>query len=140
MLDGMERGTPAYARTWFEQAEADLRAAEISLAGGVFEWTCFQSQQAAEKALKAFLHAEGTVAVLTHSVRRLIGECATREAAFEGLDEAARFLDQHYIPTRYPNGLDEEIPPARYYRREDGERCVSSARSILEIARRRFSR
>lgn len=47
------------------------------------------------------------------------------------LDEAARLLDQHYIPTRYPNGLDIETAPAAYYQEGDAEQCLRSARSIL---------
>lgn len=123
---------PAFARTWLEQAEADLRAAEISAAGEAFEWACFQAQQAGEKALKAYLYAHGATAVVTHSLRRLVKESLAAEPTLGELAEPARFLDQHYIPTRYPNGLDEEVPPARYYQREDAETCLQSARSILE--------
>lgn len=48
---------PAFARAGLEQAEADLRAADHSMAGGSYEWACFQAQQAGEKALKAYLYA-----------------------------------------------------------------------------------
>jgi len=112
-------GVPAYARAWFEQAEADLRAGELSASGGAYEWACFQAQQAGEKALKAFL-------------RRLERECVAVDASFTALEEAARLLDQHYIATRYPNGLDEDLPPTRYYEQGDAEACLRSARSILE--------
>lgn len=123
---------PAFARTWFEQAQADLRAAEVSAAGSAYEWACFQAQQAGEKALKAHLYAQGRTAVVTHSLRRLVRECAQIDPAFADLEDAATLLDQHYIPTRYPNGLDEDVPPARYYERKDADACLRSARSILE--------
>ncbi|MDI6760973.1 MAG: HEPN domain-containing protein, partial [Candidatus Brocadiaceae bacterium] len=55
-------------RKWLVEAEADLRAAMDSLKDGHFNWCCFQSQQAAEKALKAFLTSQGRRAILTHSV------------------------------------------------------------------------
>ena len=124
-------GIPAFAGAWFEQAQADLRAAELSAAGGAYEWACFQAQQAGEKALKAFLYAHGLTSIVTHSLRRLLRECQGIDPIFEGLAEAGRLLDQHYIPTRYPNGLDEEVPPTRYYERGDAEACLRSARSIL---------
>jgi HEPN domain-containing protein len=39
-------GRSALTRTWLEQAQADLRAAEDSAAVGHHEWSCFQAQQA----------------------------------------------------------------------------------------------
>jgi HEPN domain-containing protein len=134
----MATGAP-FARTWFEQAEADLRAAEISASGGAHEWACFQAQQAGEKALKAFLYARGLTSVVTHSLRRLLRECATLDRTLADLDADARLLDQHYIPTRYPNGLDVEIPPTRYYELQDAEACLRSARSILARVRPFFT-
>jgi len=131
-------GRSTVARTWLEQAEADLRAAVDSATTGHFEWSCFQAQQAGEKALKALLYDSGRTSVLTHSLRRLVHECTTIEAAFAELDDAARLLDQYYIPTRYPNGLDEEIAPAAYYDRKDADRCLSSARSILARVKPHF--
>ena len=125
-------GRSVLARTWFEQAQADLRAAEDSAKAGHYEWACFQAQQAGEKALKAFLYARGRTSVITHSLRRLVQACGADDPTFVELDDDARLLDQHYIPTRYPNGLDEETTPAAYYVRKDAERCLQSARSILE--------
>jgi HEPN domain-containing protein len=130
---------PAFARAWFEQAEADLRAAELSAAGAAYEWACFQSQQAGEKALKAYLYARGLTSIITHSLRRLLQECRALDRSFEELAEAGRLLDQHYIATRYPNGLDTELPPTRYYEQGDAETCLRSARSILERVKRSFS-
>lgn len=125
-------GMPAHARAWFEQGEADLRAAELSASGGANEWACFQSQQAGEKALKALLYGRGFTSIITHSLRRLVRECEALDSSFRALGDAARLLDQHYIPTRYPNGLDEEMPPTRYYEKGDADACLQSARSILE--------
>lgn len=132
-------GRSVHARVWLEQAEADLGAARDSAAADHNEWSCFQAQQCGEKALKAFLYAHGRTSIVTHSLRRLIRECAAVDATFAALDEPARLLDQYYIPTRYPNGLDEETPPARYYDRTDAERCLKSAQSILERVKQYFA-
>ncbi len=132
-------GRDVLARTWFDQACADLAAAEDSAAAGHHEWACFQAQQAGEKALKAALYARGRTSIVTHSLRRLLRENAASDAGFADLDDDARLLDQHYIPTRYPNGLDVETTPAAYYDRKDAERCLRSARSILERVRRSFA-
>jgi HEPN domain-containing protein len=132
-------GMPAHARTWFEQAEADLRAGHLSATGGAYEWACFQAQQAGEKALKALLYARGFTTIVTHSLRRLARECEALDASFRVLGEPARLLDQHYIPTRYPSGLDEEVPPSRYYEKGDADACLQSAHSILERVRPFFT-
>lgn len=124
-------GRDVVAKTWYDQARADLAAAVDSAAAGHHEWACFQAQQAGEKALKAFLYARGRTSIVTHSLRRLAREAAAFDAACGDLDEAARLLDQHYIPTRYPNGLDIETSPAAYYQEGDAEQCLRSARSIL---------
>jgi HEPN domain-containing protein len=132
-------GMRPHARVWLEQAEADLRAAQLSASGGVHEWACFQAQQAGEKALKALLYGHGMTSIVTHSLRRLARECEAFDGCFRDLAEAARLLDQHYIPTRYPNGLDEETPPSRYYEKGDSDACLQSARSILERVRPFFT-
>ena len=123
------------ARTWFDQARADLAAAEDSAVTGHYEWACFQAQQAGEKALQAVLYARGRTSIVTHSLRRLVRERAAIDTGFADLDEHARLLDQHYIPTPYPNGLDSETTPSAYYDEKDAERCLQSARLILERAR-----
>ncbi len=38
---------------WMDQAEGDLEHARSDLKGGFYDWACFSSHQAAEKALKA---------------------------------------------------------------------------------------
>ncbi|MCX8070873.1 MAG: HEPN domain-containing protein [Candidatus Binatia bacterium] len=129
-------GRAEIARTWLEQAEADLAAAQDSAAARHYEWACFQAQQAGEKALKAFLYGRGRTSIITHSLRRLREECAGEHPAFAQLDDACRFLDQYYIATRYPNGLDQEVPPARYYDKKDAEQCIEFAHSILEHVKR----
>jgi hypothetical protein len=68
-----------------------------------------------------------------------VRECVKLDPAFKELDDDARLLDQFYIPTRYPNGLDEETAPAAYYDRKDADRCLSSARSILTRVRPHFA-
>jgi HEPN domain-containing protein len=78
---------------------------------------------------EALLYARGSTSIVTHSLRRLVRECEALDGSFHGLADAARLLDQHYIPTRYPSGLDEEVPPTRYYEKGDAEACLQSARS-----------
>lgn len=122
---------------WLRQAEADLETAKDSLTQGHYEWSCFQSQQAAEKVLKACLsHLGYTSALRGHSIKTLLKECAAKRMELSNLEEKARFLDDFYIPTRYPNGLEEGLAPVDYYDKEDAERCLGSATSILTAVKK----
>ncbi len=120
---------------WLRQSEADLKAAKDSLEDGNFEWSCFQSQQSGEKALKACLYEKGYTSVMTHSLKELIKECLKLDTLFNGLSNDARTLDMYYIPTRYPNGLGGDLAPTEFYEREDAEKCISSAELILKTAK-----
>jgi HEPN domain-containing protein len=120
---------------WLKQAEADLKAAKDSLKDGNYEWSCFQSQQSGEKALKACLYEKGYTSIITHSLKELFKECSKLNASFNMLSNDARTLDMFYIPTRYPNGLGGDLAPTEFYEREDAEKCISSAGSILNTAK-----
>lgn len=120
---------------WLRQAEKDLESARDSSKAGHHEWACFQSQQAAEKALKAFLYSKGLRAILTHSIRELVLDCSKYETAFSNFVSQAKVLDTYYIPTRYPNGLVGNEIPAQYYSEEDASQCINYAGLMLKIVR-----
>ena len=119
------------APDWLRQAEADLKHAQSAMEAEDFEWSCFASQQGAEKALKAlFYHLHGDP--WGHSLLSLIQGLPgpVRASVTQELIDAAKALDKHYIPTRYPNGFAEGAP-ADYYTKRDAEVCLSDAKSIL---------
>lgn len=124
------------AKRWFRQAEADLAAARASRAAGAHEWAAFQSQQAAEKALKALLFAHGRTAIATHSVKKLLEAAGDILPGAAAHADSARLLDGVYISSRYPNGLDADDAPVDYYKAEDSEACLRSATSIFEAVKR----
>ena len=70
---------------------------------------CFMAEQAAQKALKAFLMWQGQRFVPLHSVAQLAERCAQFDPDFAAHIPAGRILDQYYIPMRYPDAL---APPA----------------------------
>ncbi len=121
---------------WLRQAHADLQAAQDSVAAKHYEWACFQAQQAAEKAIKAFLYSKGYTSILSHSLTELVQQAATLEPSLATLETEAHRLDAYYIPTRYPNGLAGEITPSEFYRKEDAQQCLGFAESILTAASR----
>lgn len=119
------------SRRWLEQARADIRAAEISLGGGAYEWACFQSQQAGEKVLKACWYYFG-LDPWGHSLVKLLYDFPEDKRPFsiEEIEEHAMLLDKMYIPTRYPNGLPDLIP-ARVYSKKEAHTAIRAAREIL---------
>lgn len=72
------------AREWIDQAQEDLIASS-RLLGGVpplLRAGVFHAQQAAEKALKAFLTAYNSPLPRTHDLGRLAGLCSAIDPAF----------------------------------------------------------
>ena len=119
------------SRDWFLQARRDLENARYELKGGYYEWACFLSQQAAEKAVKAVFQRLGAEA-FGHSVASLLKKLSERIRVPEELIEVAKELDKAYIPTRYPNAHPEG-PPYEAYTRTEAERLISHAERILEF-------
>ena len=120
------------AQRWLDQAKADMRAADGSLAAGSFEWACFQSQQAGVKALKA-LYYSGGYDPWGHSITKLIQDLPDKTVAHSLKDfvDHARHLDKLYIPTRYPNGLPD-LTPFEVYTEEDARKAIDTARELIE--------
>ncbi|MHA1264624.1 MAG: HEPN domain-containing protein [Candidatus Helarchaeota archaeon] len=69
--------------------------------------------------------------IITHSINKLIQECALYNEKFKEISDA-KTLDLYYIPTRYPNGLPDQIPH-EFYTKKDAEICVNYAKKILSL-------
>ena len=127
--------TPVASRhaDWLRQADADLRLSRHARDGAAHDWACFAAQQAAEKALKAVLMSCGADA-WGHTVTALLGLVADGDIE-EELVVCAKTLDKHYIPTRYPNGLDAGAP-TDFYTRKDSDDAIACAERLIGFARR----
>ena len=55
----MRRDARTEGLRWLEQAEADREGARLLFEGGSYHLACFVAQQVAEKAITAFLYAQG---------------------------------------------------------------------------------
>jgi HEPN domain-containing protein len=111
--------------------------AKILLESGHYSSSCFHSQQAAEKAVKASLY-QNRIEARGHSILELLEnlERAT-SSKFEHLHENARLLDKHYAPTRYPNlHPSVSLPAHQLYSKEDAERCINSAEKIVNSVKK----
>lgn len=123
---------------WLRQAEHDLSDADYSRAGGRYSLACFLCQQAAEKALKAFLYAQGAEQVLGHSVAELAAECGNLDGEFRALKPKAAPLDHYYLPTRYPNSLPGGIP-AEAFDESDAHRALQLAGEVIGVVKRKLA-
>jgi HEPN domain-containing protein len=126
----------AEAERWFHQAAYDLRACRWNISGGFNDTAAFLAQQAAEKALKALLYYLGArrKALLSHSLVDMINSLGDRVPALTNLLEAARSLDLHYVPSRYPNGLPGGYPH-QFYAKATAESALSAADKIVVAVR-----
>ena len=124
------------ARRWWRQGRRDLGSAAIMAEHGRHEVTCFLSQQAAEKALKALLYLQGENPVLGHSILDLSRRCDAYVGGLEPLRPAAKTLDAYYVPSRYPNGLTDDVVPADFFDGTDSERALAASRTILDAVAR----
>ncbi|MDA2936745.1 HEPN domain-containing protein [Acidobacteria bacterium AH-259-A15] len=113
------------------QAVHDLGHAENAFEDSDFDWACFAAQQSAEKALKGLFLALGGEA-WGHSVTRLLQDLTAQLIIPPEVNQAARRLDKHYIPARYPNGFDSG-PSYEYYTAEDAKQAISDARRIYDF-------
>ncbi len=120
------------AQRWLDQARADLKAAEASLAAGSYEWACFQAQQAGEKAVKAFWYRNGEDP-WGHSITRLVQDYpeSSGQSFLLNLAPQAKALDKLYIPTRYPNGLPGSIP-ADVFTEQEARVAIDTARQVID--------
>lgn len=112
------------------QARRDLDDADYLFDGERYSLCCFIAQQAAEKALKAYLYTAGREVVWGHSVAELCMQVSDLDPRFERVRKRGASLDRFYIPTRYPNGLPGGIP-ADAFLEHDARYALDVAREIL---------
>jgi len=119
------------SRDWWVQAQADLRHARNARESGDYDWACFASHQSAEKAVKAVFQRSHSEA-RGHAVSLLLGSLGDLVDVPEEILDAAKSLDKLYIPTRYPNGL-EQGAPTEFYTLREAEEAINFGQQILDF-------
>jgi HEPN domain-containing protein len=97
------------------------------------------AHQVTEKAIKAFIYAQGEEFVIGYSVEALCRMAATFDPDFEILRAAVAPLDGYYLPTRYPDSLPDSIP-ARIYTRVVAEETLRLTDQALHLLRTKLQR
>ncbi len=121
-----------------KQADADLCHANHALDSADYEWSCFASQQAAEKALKV-LYCKLSKEAWGNVVNALIGSLPEGFAPDTNIVECAKLLDKHYILTRNPDGFDSGAP-TDFYTKTEGEAAITCAKEIIEYCRNKINK
>jgi HEPN domain-containing protein len=135
----MRREAIEEGKRWLEQAMEDLKWAKDLAERGGHHIACFLAQQVGEKALKAFLYAEGEEIVIGHSVERLCHFAAKFDAEFLEKVTIWAILDGYYVPTRYPNSLPDSIP-AKVYTKNAAKEAVGLAEEIVESVKAKIGK
>jgi len=94
------------AEIWLNQAKDDLSWAKDTLDDKRYSGVCFLTQQAAEKALKAYLFSKKQRLIRTHNLERLLEKCTLFERKFLRLKRNCQVLNEFYTDTRYPDIWD----------------------------------
>jgi HEPN domain-containing protein len=112
---------------WLDRARQDLRAAEVDLEARppLLGDAAFHSQQAVEKALKAFLTRHDHSFRATHDIGELALACLKHEPSLEPLLREAAPLTEYAWRFRYPG---EVFEPAR----REVEDAYRLARRVVE--------
>lgn len=120
-------------KVWLKQAEFDFEAAQLSMNCNFFEWACFQSEQAVEKALKAVLVRAGWRAPKMHKLAVLMSFCNKANEAFRRTKFEFRDLESFTFVSRYPFLIPgENLSPHEFITLDDAERCINQARAFLD--------
>lgn len=95
-------------KEWVEKSHSDLTAARVLKEHGavVRGVACFHCQQAAEKALKAFLVYKNVSFEKVHNIEYLIDLCVEKDESFERLRNAAELMAPFAVIIRYPGHME----------------------------------
>lgn len=127
----MKREPREEGARWYHQAVEDLKWMKtLRTHDGGYHIICFLCQQIGEKALKAFLYAQGEEIVLGHSILKLTESAGRYDESFHRQSSRWSPLDNYYISSRYPNGIPDGIP-ADTFNEAMADEAISLADEIL---------
>lgn len=123
-------------KVWIKQANFDLSASKLSMNNGYYEWSCFQSQQSAEKSLKSVIVFHGKSAPKLHRLGVLFGIIKNLDFRFKGMYLDIADLQAYTFASRYPFLVPgNQETPHEYIQREDAELCIEKAERILNLVK-----
>jgi HEPN domain-containing protein len=122
------------------QAQDELADADELRRRGRFYLALFHFQQAAEKALKAYLHLtirSREEVFTTHSLDDLLQKVRALDRDFREV-KGAKKLDEYAIRTRYPDSLPGKIPSRYFDDPKEAEEAMRLAQEVVDLAGRKI--
>ena len=120
-------------RLWIAKAEDDLNWAKQSIKSRIFYGACFAAQQAAEKALKAFLIKHNKPLVKIHDLNALLENCIKIDREFDTVRHSVEVLFPYYVETRYPFSGDLVA-----FGSSDADEALLEASEIIEFVKKKL--
>lgn len=118
-------------RIWLLQAKFDLEIAQISFENNYYEWACYQSVQAVEKALKSVLVHAGWRSPKTHKLGVLVSMANHANKLFVNIKLNFRKIEAYTFISRYPFVYPgRNVTPHDLITKQDAETCLSLAQNI----------
>ena len=116
---------------WLFSAKLDLKAAKVALREDIPNIACFHSHQTAEKAIKAVLLQQSGSVPKMHHLSELLNKVTSTHPELNELEDKVQFLNEFYVPTRYPDALPGSLPEC-LPSEEAARQAVESAQEILD--------
>jgi len=125
---------------WFDAAQDELNFAKVNLQEQPkFPWyICFHAQQAAEKALKAFLfYKQYPKELRTHNLIALLNLCEKYDKEFNKLSRSCKILNGYYTPTRYPDALPG-MTFSGVFKKNEAKEAVELSEEIVKFVKEKI--
>ena len=122
---------------WLRQAQQDLDDASFLRQGERYNTACFMGQQAAEKAVKAYLYNRRVEDIWGHSLVDLCEDAKLFDMMFDTIKSEVRQLDKYYEITRYPGFLPGGIP-SEAFDRIDAGRSIQLSKLVVDFVKGRM--
>lgn len=100
----MVEGIKDIVRKWLIKADNDLKTAKLCFSSDelLTDSSCFHSQQAVEKFLKAYLISKDVSPQKTHKIEILLEKCKKFDSTFIELD-GIEIMSEYAVELRYPD-------------------------------------
>ena len=134
----MKRPHKEESLRWLTQAKDEFQDADDLRKRNRFYLALFHFQQAAEKALKAYLYlkVKSIEVFYTHSINDLLEMTMDIDPDFKEVAQAKK-LDKYYVPTRYPNGLPGGVPSRYFDDPKEAEEAMELAKRMIELVEKK---
>jgi len=118
----MDDAKAVESQQWMLKARHDVESARLLLAANpqILDTAVYHCQQAAEKALKAYLTLQDSPFMKAHDLTVLVKQCMDADTSFDALVEIAEILTPYATAFRYPGDVLEPDP-------QDAEEAMNSA-------------